>query len=176
MKSSVHTHNFRKPSLSAAETRHTLLLAMAADAEKLRAQAERIKQLRAMKGRREGRFISQETAAHEVGVSARAYRTWEGSGATIKLPHLKALVRYYDTTEDWIEHGRDGQGETPNLFERNGEPSQLDRIELELAAITRATAELKEAQFEQAARDMEAQRQLEEVAQAIRRLQPPRRR
>jgi transcriptional regulator with XRE-family HTH domain len=175
MKSSVHTHNFRKPSLSAADTRHTLLLAMAADAEKLRAQAERIKQLRAMKGRQEGRFISQETAAHEVGVSARAYRTWEGSGAAIKLPHLKALVQYYDTTEDWIEHGRDGRGETPHPFPP-GEPSQLDRIELELAAITQAAAELKEAQFEQAARDMEAQRQLEEVAQAIRRLQPPRRR
>ena len=105
---------------------------MAADAEKLRAQAERIKELRKAKERRDGQSISQETAAHGVGISVRTYRTWEGIGADIKLKNLKALASYYETSTDYIERGATEPLSTPDLS--NG-ASQLDRIELAVSGL-----------------------------------------
>lgn len=141
-KSSIQQSHFRTGSLRGAEARHTLLLAMAADAEKRRAQAKRIVELRLAKGRREGEFISQETAAHEIHVSARTYRTWESVGADWKLPNLRRLARYYGVTTDYIEHGvtEIKQGDTPDLsLVREAPPvTQLDRIEAALERILKA--------------------------------------
>jgi transcriptional regulator with XRE-family HTH domain len=131
MKSSVRQPNLRQRSLSAAEGRHNLLLAMAADAEQLHAQAQRIRKLRKDKGRRGGVFISQETAAHGIGVSSRTYRTWEAEGAELKLENLKALAAYYDTVPDYIERGLTHPAPTPDL----GKPTQLERIEQAVVAI-----------------------------------------
>ncbi len=130
MKSSPRHPNFRQSSLSVADPRHSLLLAMAADLERLRAQAQRIKQLRREKERRDGKEISQETAAYEIGVSARTYRTWEGKGSTIKFDNLQAAANYYGTTTGFIEHG--ATAATPDLFASD---SQLDRIEGQLGAL-----------------------------------------
>lgn len=140
LKSRVQQSNFRKSSLSPAQARHTVLLAMAADAEKLRAQAERIKELRKEKERRDGEKVSQETAAHGIGVSVRTYRTWESTGADLRFENLKALAGYYDTTVDYIEHGRE-RGSTPDLS-LVGELSQLDKIEAMLKKNTETLANL----------------------------------
>lgn len=156
-------HTKYVPGTSRGPRRAITLLSQVADLQR----GERIKELR------DARHLTQPVMAERVDVTLRAYQNWEAGGG-MKWENAQRLAKTFGVTPDYIMSGE--PRETPNLFERNGEPSQLDRIELELAAITRATAELKEAQFEQAARDMEAQRQLEEVAQAIRRLQPPRRR
>ena len=130
-KSSTLQPNFRKPSLSVPERRHSLLLAMAADLERHQEQAERLKQLRLQKERRIGKRISQETAAFEIGVSARTYRTWEGTGATIGFENLKAAAEYFDTTTAYIEYGQHEQEPTPDIL-RHSNASQLDRIEQKL--------------------------------------------
>lgn len=143
MKSRVQTHNFRKASLSGPEARHRLLLAMAADAEKLRAQAERIKKLRSGKERSEGRRISQETAAHEIGVSSRAYRTWEGSGAVLKFENLKSLASYYDVTTSFIERGVMDE-HTPELFTAS-EGDRLIEIDNKLDQLIDHVTRLEEA-------------------------------
>lgn len=133
LKSRVQQPNFRHTALSRAEAQHRVLLAMAADAEKLRAQAERIKELREAKGRREGTKISQETAAHEIGVSVRQYRTWESTGADMMPENVKAAAAYYGTTVDYIERGEAAGGATPDLS-TNGRPS-LDQIDAKLDQI-----------------------------------------
>jgi transcriptional regulator with XRE-family HTH domain len=108
---------------------------MAVEAKKLRAQAERIQGLRAAKTRRDGEFISQETAANKIDVSVRTYRTWEGNGADIKLKNLKALAAYYDVDPDYIVDGPPRErSSTPDLS-LVGEPSQPDPIEQRLAGI-----------------------------------------
>lgn len=106
-KSNSRKLRFLEPSLSTAEKRHSLLLAMASDAKRLREQGDRIERLRVEKQQLEDRKIVQETAAAEIGVSARQYRTWEGPGAAIRFENLQKLAAYYGTTTNFIEYGED---------------------------------------------------------------------
>lgn len=139
MKSRGSMQNFRQSSLRPVGSRHTLLLAMAADLERLHAQAERIKELRLDKQHRDGKRISQETAAHKVGVSVRQYRTWESTGAVIQFDNLQALATYFDTSTSYIEFGEETRAETPDLS--NG-ASQLDRIEERLDQVHKMLTQL----------------------------------
>jgi hypothetical protein len=127
--------------LSATEKRHSLLLAMAADAKRQREQTERIEKLRLQKQQLEGRKIVQETAAAEIGVSARQYRTWEGPGAAIRFENLQRLAKYYETTTGFIEYGQEDNRPTPDLvgaLEDSDVERQLGEIREELRQINAA--------------------------------------
>lgn len=129
---------------------------MAADAERLRAQAKRIERLRTEKERRDARRITQETAAYEIGVSSRQYRTWEGAGATIKFENLQALAAYYDTSTGFIEYGQTDRGNTPEL----PAPQQAAASAERLAAIEERLAGIEEHLSELLGYRREAQEQL----------------
>jgi transcriptional regulator with XRE-family HTH domain len=47
-----------------------------------------------LKGLRDARHLSQEDAAHEIGVSVKTVRSWEKGGG-IKWPNAKAAGRFY---------------------------------------------------------------------------------
>lgn len=141
MRKSRDRHSdFRGASLSAAEQRHSLLLLMAADLKRLREQGERIQELRLAKQAREGRRITQETAAAEIGaVTIRQYRTWEKPGADMKFENLKALAEYYEVTTDYIQYGAGHSPGAVSAPPKNGpkpdDRSQLERMEMRLEAV-----------------------------------------
>lgn len=139
---------------------------MAADAEQLAAQAARIVALRKDKERREGKTISQETAAHEIGVSVRQYRTWETSGADMKIENLKALADYYSTSIDLVQRGKSQPSATPELVETlNGQAA--------IADLAREIAKLRQAVERQA--EMIAERAAARMMEMLDRLQAERR-
>ena len=99
---------------------------MAKDAEQLAAQGNRLAELRALAR------VSQETAAHKIGVSTRAYREWELGRGGFSDDNIKAAAHYFGTTPDYIEYGviRRKRSETPDLGN-----AVLDRIEDKLDQI-----------------------------------------
>lgn len=113
---------------------------MAKDAEKLVAQAERIKELRAAKR------VTQPEAAEAVGVSLRAYQAWELADSGLNPQNIKALAGYFNTTPDYIEYG-DERAAAPDLMGElaAGElVAQLTRIEDALDDLKRELAELRD--------------------------------
>lgn len=80
---------------------------------------ERIAQLREQRGN-----PPQETVAHQLGVSYRAYQTWEAGDAKPSYPNLEKLAEYYGVSEEYILTGSDDPAAA-----RRAEAGQLDRIE-----------------------------------------------
>lgn len=82
---------------------------------------------------REARHESQEYVAHELGVTTKTVRVWEGGGK-IRWANAKKVGKYY---------GRDPEElvsreipDTPDLMgSPNGNSTQLDRIEARLDAL-----------------------------------------
>ena len=108
--------------------RHSLLLAMAKDVERLEDQGARIKQLRLQATR------SQLQVANALHVTPRAYQLWESGRGDIATENLTRLARYLGTTPDFIRYGV-MKRERPQALGTADEPSQLDRIEDKLDQI-----------------------------------------
>lgn len=83
-------------------------------------------QLRAL---RLARHLSQEDAAHEIGVTTKALRAWE-KGGRIKWENAKSAATFYEVDPESLVT-RESTDELPVLVSQ----SQLDRIEGELGAI-----------------------------------------
>lgn len=109
------------PGTSRGPRRATTLLAQMADLER----GDRIRELR------EQRHLTQPVVADRVHVTLRAYQEWEAGGG-IQWENAKRLAKVLGATPDFIMSGE--PRETPDLS-TNGQPSQLDRIEEELAGI-----------------------------------------
>jgi transcriptional regulator with XRE-family HTH domain len=79
---------------------------------KLGDQGGRIRQLRKHKR------VSQETVAHAVEVTLRAYQAWERGEGEIRRGNLERLAEFYGVTEDYIEYGRNvGRAESQVIAE-----------------------------------------------------------
>jgi len=97
--------------------------------------------------------LSQEDAAHEIGVSTKSLRTWE-KGGPIKWENAKAAARFYEVDPeelvsrepgDLMESLNASQSEAPNLRRveeaiealRAETAESLDLLHAELRAIQR---------------------------------------
>lgn len=80
---------------------------------------------------RDERHLSQEDAAHEIGVSTKALRAWE-KGGKIKWPNAKAAGRFYKVDPESLV-ARDNDDLPMVIAEQ--EQGQLDRIEEKLDRI-----------------------------------------
>jgi transcriptional regulator with XRE-family HTH domain len=100
--------------------RAATLLAQVADLQR----GERIKELR------EQRHLTQPVIAARVDVTLRAYQEWEAGGG-MRWENAKRLARVLGATPDYIMSGE--RGATPDL---SHEPTQLDQVQLELAAMS----------------------------------------
>lgn len=85
-------------------------------------RGERIKELRL------ARHLTQPAVAEAIGVTLRGYQKYEAGGG-IKWDNAKALAKFFRVDPDYLMSGP--KTETPDLS-RNGQPSQLDRIEAKL--------------------------------------------
>jgi transcriptional regulator with XRE-family HTH domain len=140
-KSSLANQKFARATWRGSRSAHTLLLQMAQDVEKLAAQAQRLKDLRAAKGRSLGRRVTQEIAADAIGVTLRAYQAWEAGGG-IDPDNLKKAADFFETTPDFIEYGERQQapmernGRSPDLLAAlTGVPERLAAIEERVAHV-----------------------------------------
>ena len=120
----VTATNFSPGTWRGPRSRHTLLLEMARDAEKLAAQGDRIRELRKFAR------VSQEVAAGAVGVTLRGYQRWERGEGEINVDNLRKLAAYYGTSEDYIEYGEVERGKTPDPFASNGVDIEAQLAEL----------------------------------------------
>lgn len=91
-------------------------------------QGQRLRRLR------ESKLVSQETAAHGIGVSVRAYRDWETGKGGISDENAPKVAAYFDTTTDFLRLGHElGEGtviegeDVLALIARNTE--RLERLE-----------------------------------------------
>jgi len=77
--------------------------------------------------------LSQEDAAHEIGVSTKSLRTWE-KGGPIKWENAKAAARFYEVDPEELVSREPG-----DLMESlNGSPVEapsLQRVEDQIAAL-----------------------------------------
>jgi transcriptional regulator with XRE-family HTH domain len=126
----------------ASRTAHTLLAQMAAEAEKLAAQAARIKDLR--KRTRDpdtGKRLTQEALADALGVRSRSVQEWESGRGDIKPENIKALATYFKVSEEYIEYGPDVGKlmETPDPFASDPE------LRRQVKAIATDVKELRDA-------------------------------
>jgi transcriptional regulator with XRE-family HTH domain len=115
--------SWRKP-----RTRHTVLLRMAKDAEKLDAQAER---LRALKDQARG--VTFRKIADAVGVTERQVQRWFAGDSDIDGDNIDRLAAFLGTSADYIEYGTMRRA-TPDLFAADGS-DRLKAIEERLADI-----------------------------------------
>lgn len=125
---------------------------MAKEAEKLEAQAAR---LRDLKDRVRPR-VTFAQIAKATNITERQVQRWfAGESDVGATPAIGPLAKILQTTPDYIEYGdREQDEETPDLLESlNGSASeQLDRIEEELQRLRRAIAALVAGELERAAR------------------------
>lgn len=96
---------------------------MAQDAEKLEAQAARLRELKKLSRR------TFKEIADAVEVTERQVQRWFAGDGDIGPQNLKKLAEYLGTTQDYIEYGseRTTRGPTPDLLGAGNQ--QLDRIE-----------------------------------------------
>jgi transcriptional regulator with XRE-family HTH domain len=80
---------------------------------------------------REGRHLSQEDAAHEVGVSVKSLRAWE-HGGKIRWPNAKRVAGFYNVDPERLVSREEPDAETPELMDTlNGDmPEQELRAQL----------------------------------------------
>lgn len=100
-KSSDRTHNF--PS---TPSRHAELVASFREQMADYARGEHLKALR------EGRRLSQEGAAHEIGVSTKTIRTWE-KGGKIKWANAKSAASFYEVDPETLVSRDEEESEAP---------------------------------------------------------------
>jgi transcriptional regulator with XRE-family HTH domain len=91
------------------------------------ARGERLRQLR------EGRHLSQEDAAHEIGVSAKTLRSWEHGGG-IRWRNVEVLGEFYGVDPNELIE-REGTEQTAASLAAIHE--QLDRMEEQIAELSR---------------------------------------
>lgn len=105
------------------------------------ARAERLRDLR------DARHLSQEDAAHEIGVSVKSLRAWEKGGG-IRWTNAKAVALFYGVDpETLVSRERDADDPTPDLLSTLSPVApelvaQLDRIEERQIALETALAEI----------------------------------
>jgi transcriptional regulator with XRE-family HTH domain len=103
---------FRKNSLRLQRCAPTLRVLMASRDPKLEGQGGRIRQLRKHKR------VSQEAVAQAVGVTLRAYQSWERGEGEIRHDNLRRLAEHFAVSEDYIEYGRNtGRAESAVISE-----------------------------------------------------------
>lgn len=93
------------------------------------ARGERLKALR------DERHLSQEDAAHEIGVTTRALRAWE-KGGKIKWPNAKAAGAFYEVDPESLV----ARETSPLPTVAGTDSAQMDRIEAEVRATSVALA------------------------------------
>lgn len=155
MNATVNDKNFRSASLSPRPGAHNFLLLTRNDAQRLAAQGQRIRDLRALKR------VSQQEAAVAIGVSIRAYASWELGTSGLHSDNLKTLSDYFETTPDYIEYGRNrGRHETPDIsatLDIGAEIlTRLIRLESKLNDLTTDLDQMRLTAAETVARDAEA--------------------
>lgn len=96
---------------------------------------------------RERRHLSQEDAAHEIGVTAKSLRAWEHGGA-IRWDNAKKVAGYYEieaerlVTRELIEdNGRPAPPDEVMLGKLDEILSRFDALEAELALLVPALSE-----------------------------------
>lgn len=104
------------------------------------ARAERLRDLR------EARHLSQEDAAHEIGVTVRSLRAWEKGGG-IRWANAKSAATFYGVDPESLvsrEQGEDDEGapERPADVELHQE---IAALRMELLAELAAAREVQEA-------------------------------
>lgn len=118
----------------------------------LGAQGQRLRRLR------ERKLVSQEAAAHAVGVSVRAYREWEAGRNGISAENLPKLLLYFETTDSYLRYGR--EVEWPDLPTESAQDilaqigrntaqlgrntARLDRIEVALGEMAESLAVVRD--------------------------------
>lgn len=121
--STTKAHNARKRyvpgSSRGPRSNATLLLQMAQAAEKQAEVAARIRELR------EDARLPQPAIAEKVGVTLRAYQSWEAGGG-VSWPNLAKLAKVFQVSEEYLLYGPEG-GKPPT--------TQMDRIERKLDTI-----------------------------------------
>jgi DNA-binding XRE family transcriptional regulator len=115
---------------------------------------------------RERRHLSQEDAAHEIGVSTKSLRAWE-HGGKIRWPNAKRVGAFYAVDPESLV-SRDAPGETPDVLGTfNGElPADLD---IRLARLERGVQRLLEAQGLRPETDDEVTQALDALAEDLER-------
>lgn len=100
---------------------------MAQDAEKLAAQAERLRALKKI-----ARGVTFKDIADAAGVTERQAQRWFAGDGDIGPASLKKLAKFFGTTQDYIEYGRLQRG-VPDPFAGDPVRAQLTRIEIALS-------------------------------------------
>lgn len=113
-KSSVPRSHYRKTPL-----RHTDRLRRFERQMADFARAERLRSLR------ESRHLSQEDAAHEIGVSVKTVRSWEQGGG-IRWPNAKRAAKVYGVDPESLVVREDGSGVAADV--ETISPGQLEKI------------------------------------------------
>ncbi len=89
------------------------------------ARGERLKELR------EAKHLSQEEAAHQIGVSTKAYRTWE-KGGKMKWPNAKSAGRVLGASAETLVTRDDEDVVTADEVQ---EAASLNEVLAKLAAV-----------------------------------------
>lgn len=139
----MRTQNYRQDA-----SRHALAVATFHEQMADFARRERLVRLR------EARHLSQEDAAHGVGVTTKSLRAWEKGGA-IRWHNAQKLAKFYGVEpESIVQHeSTKGSGDAPDLMAfLENDTSQLDRIEAKLDdLLTQLAAKELPSGFDQAA-------------------------
>lgn len=125
-KSTTRTTNYRQDA-----SRRVIALATFQQQMADFARADQLVQLR------ERKRLSQENAAHEIGVSAKSLRAWEHGGG-IRWHNVKKLAAFYGVKpESLVVQEPDRAQPTPDLMPSLNGNGQLDRIEAMLRTLLR---------------------------------------
>lgn len=131
---------------------------MAQDAEKLRAQGERLRELK-----KQARGLTFRQIADAVAVTERQAQRWFAGESEISGDNLRALAKFMGTTPDYIEYGvvhRPRVDATPNLLDQLAAPDvlleRLQHIEEGAAERGKRLAKLEQrlGRIEKAIRDL----------------------
>jgi len=103
------------------------------------ARAEKLRKLR------DDRHLSQEDAAHEIGVSVKSLRAWEKGGG-IRWANAKTVAAFYGVDpETLVSRERDGGGPTPDVlgtFSRS-DSELLREVASQVAQLASSTSALR---------------------------------
>ncbi len=91
------------------------------------ARAERLKELR------EQRHLSQEEAAHEIGVSVKSLRAWEKGGG-IRWLNAKSVAEFYGVDPESLVTREQGAEPVAPAF-ANGSAATADELMTEIRAL-----------------------------------------
>ena len=101
-------------------------------------RGQMLRDLREHKGRELGHPLRQKDAAEAIGVTETAYQRWEANGP-ISGGHLQRLARYYKAKPGELIQVDGTPGKAKG---KTSPPTQLDRIETAIGALTLHLTEL----------------------------------